>query len=60
MCVAYDKCGSLQVNTEELIFMLKGKFSFDLCSQKPPLNAMSNLQTNQHGAPASERLKLRY
>ena len=43
MRVAHDKCGSLLVNTGDLICMLKATFSTDLCRQKQLLkmaNAM--------------------
>ena len=61
MRVAHDKCGSLLVNTGELICMLK--FSSDLSCQEQPLkrlNAMLNLQTHRRGALTSEKLKLRH
>ena len=43
MRVAHDKCGSLLVNTGELICMLKATPSTDVCRQKQPLKMINGM-----------------
>ena len=41
MRAAHDKCGNLQVNTGELICMLKATFSTDVCRQRQSLKMIN-------------------
>ena len=63
MRVAHDKCGSLLVNTSLVDMYAKKQHLILTFVEEQPLkmiNAILNLQIHRHGAPVSERLKLRH